>query len=183
MKKLFLFGIILVLFALPPAVAQTDPWPHLGVGFTTNFWNGEPPKTLWDRLRLEFSPVFQVGSSPNVYVLPSLDYATANGLVRLGSNLFVHVFRWGSWDFYTGGGVSPLQLSTNKEVKVNSQASLAFDFGATRKVYKWTGANGQEKTLRLGFELQHEVSGQIGTIAPETKSPDRITTAKVGFIF
>jgi len=182
-KKILLIGLILVLYAVPPAMAQTNVWPNFGVGITTNFFNGEPLKTLYDRLRIEITPVLRVGTAPDVYVLPQLDYASLDGLVRVGGNVFVNVFTWGDWDFYTGGGVYPLQATTDKSVKINSQGSMAFDFGATRKLYKWQGTDGQEKSVRIGIALSQEVSGQIGSTAPEIRSPDRITVLKVGFIF
>jgi hypothetical protein len=184
MKRVFLLSLILVMFALPPAMAQdVDQWPHLGLCVTSNFFNGEPLKTLYDRLRVEFTPVIQVGSSPDVYALPQIDYATGDGLVRVGGNVFVHVFNLGDWDFYTGGGVSPLQFTTEDQVKINSQGTVQFDFGATRKLYKWTGKDGKEKSIRIGGAIRQEISGQIGSTIPEVQSPTRITTLKIGFIF
>lgn len=182
MKRVFVGLVILVMFVVPPVVAQ-NAWPHIGVGATSNFFNGEPMKTLYDRLRPEITLITQIGTAPDVYLLPQLDYATADGLVRVGGNVFVHVFNWGSWDFYTGGGLSPLQVATEDVVKINSQASVMIDFGATRKVYQWKGTDGKDKAIRVGLELRQEISDQIGSTAPIVESPKKLTILKFGILF
>jgi hypothetical protein len=175
----------LVIFSAGVTMAQTRPlpWPHFGVGITTDFFNNEPLQSMYQNIRVEVSPVIQLGSNPNTYVLPQIDYATGDGLVRIGGNVFVEVLKSGSWEFYTGGGMSLPQFATTDVVKFNSQASLAVDLGATRKIWTWTGIDGNPKAIRLAIALRQEFSGQIGEKTPEIISPPRITTLKIGIIF
>ena len=181
MKRLFL---LLILCAVTiPATAQTNPWPHFGVAVTTDYFNNAPPQSLYQNIRLEFSPVLKLGEAPNTYLLPQIDYATSDGLVRVGGNVFVEVLQWSSWEFYTGGGMSLPQFATTGVVKFNPQASVALDLGATRKIYSWTDANGMEKSVRLGIAIKQEFNGQIGSATPEIVSPPQITTIKIGIIF
>lgn len=181
MKRLF---IILLLCAVAiPATAQTNQWPHFGVAVTTDYFNNAPPQSLYQNIRLEFSPVLKLGELPNTYLLPQIDYATGDGLVRIGGNVFVEILESGSWAFYTGGGMSLPQFATTDVVKFNSQASLALDLGATRKVWSWSSSDGSEKSVRLGIAIKQEFSGQIGSATPEIVSPTRITTIKIGIIF
>jgi hypothetical protein len=180
MKRIFL--CILLLCSLP-VMAQTNPWPHFGLAVTTDFFNNAPLQSLYQNIRVEFSPVLKLGEAPNTYLLPQIDYATGDGLVRVGGNVFVEVLKWSSWEFYTGGGMSLPQFATTDVVKFNPQASVALDLGATRKVWTWISPDGSEKSVRLGIAIKQEFNGQIGSATPEIVSPTRITTFKIGIIF
>lgn len=174
MKKLFVFGLILVLFALPPAMANDNPygaWGGLSIGWTTDYFNAEPLKNTFERIRLEVSPVIKVGETS--WLLPQIDWATSNGLVRVTGALYTHVYTYKSTSFYAGGSVSPLQVVTDGQVKINSQGSLALDVGAT-----WHFMKG----VLLGVAIRQEVSGQIGSTIPEIVSPSNVTTLKIGLI-
>jgi hypothetical protein len=181
-RKLFTI-VCAVILIVGTAVAQSNEWPHLAAGVTTDFFNNQPLQSLYQNIRVEFSPVIQVGTGPNIYALPQIDYATSDGLVRIGGNVFVEVLTWGSWGFYTGASMSMPQFATTDVVKFNSQASAAIDVGGTRKIYTWNSSDGKEKAIRLGVAVRQEFSGQIGKDSPVISSPTRITTLKFGIIF
>ena len=173
-RKVFLLLGVLVLFALPPAIANdhlNGVWSGLAVGWTTDYFNSEPLQNTWKRVRLEVSPVMRVGETS--WLLPQIDWATNNGLVRVTGALYTHVYTYKSTSFYAGGAISPLQVVTDGQVKINSQSSIALDVGAT-----WHFTKG----VLFGVALRQEVSGQIGSTIPEIQSPANVTTLKVGLI-
>lgn len=167
------FGILL-LFVLPPAIANDNPngvWSGLTIGITTDYFNAEPIGNTWTRARLEISPVIKVGEK--TWLLPQIDWATSNGLVRVTGALYTHLYIYKSTSLYLGGAVSPLQVATDDIVKINSQGTIAFDLGATWHAFKG---------ILLGLAIRQEVSGQIGETTPIVESPSNVTTLKIGLI-
>jgi len=173
MKRILLLAVILVMFVMPPAVSgQTQSaWSGLAVGWTTDYFNSEPMKNVLERVRIEVSPVIRL--SDKVWTLPQIDWATNNGLVRATGVIYTHVYTYKTASFYAGGSISPLQVLTDGVVKINSQASVGIDVGATWHVMKG---------VLLGIAVRQEISEQIGETEPLVKSPNSVTTLKIGII-
>lgn len=156
----------LLLGAANSQAQDNQGWSGIAVGASLDLFNGEIPEHLSHALKLETSPVIKLKESPAIYALPGLHYSTL-GTAGIQLGVYSHWLTIQKVKLYAGGGVSPINFTTEGPLAKTAGTSASIDIGVTFKQgLTWACAVRQEFYSASTPEL-----------------PDKLTTIKLGVIF